>query len=80
MPKLPKHDYSVSELMEEKLYVITYKYHSVDGWFADTWSIRETNMGYALDRVSEWFDSKIDSGEWDTYKVVMIMEIEGSEE
>ena len=75
MPKIPERNYSVSELMEEKLYVVTYKYHS-DCWYADTWSIRGTNMGEALDKVSEWFDSKIDSGEWDTYKVIMIMEIE----
>ena len=41
MPMIPKHDYSVSELYEQKLYAITYCYmpsmgEQADEWCADT--------------------------------------------
>ena len=78
MPMIPKHDYSVSELDEQKLYAITYCYMpsmgaQADEWCADTWNISGcTSIGEALDKVNLWCEGCMESGSWSAYEITNI--------
>lgn len=73
MPKIPKHDYSVPELEEQKLYAVTYAYEVDGDWFADTWNITErNNIGQALEDVDRWCDGNLDAGNWTAYEIISI--------
>ena len=75
MPRIPERNFNVSELEEKKIYVVTYKYHTNDGWFVDTWHIESTNMGTALSDADYWCESQLGGNDsLDTYKIIMIME------
>ena len=73
MPKIPDHDYSVSQLEEQKLYAVTYTYE-VDGeWFADTWNITErNNIGAALEAVDAFCSANVENGNWISYEITNI--------
>lgn len=72
MPKIPEHDYSVSELDEKKLYAVTYAYEINGEWFADTWNIAGTNLGQALNDVDAFCDGNLESGNWTAYEITNI--------
>ena len=73
MPKIPKHDYSVSELEEQKLYAVTYAYEVDGDWFADTWNITgRNNIGQALEDVDKWCNKNLDAGNWTAYEIISI--------
>ena len=74
MPMIPKHDYSVSELEERKLYAVTYQYQRDSGeWFADTWNITErNNIAAALEAVDTFCNEYLESGNWIAYEITNI--------
>ena len=72
MPKIPDHDYNVSELDEKKLFSVVYQYE-IDGvWFADTWNVTEQYMSQALEKVDAFCDGNLESGNWSAYEITNI--------
>ena len=77
MPKIPEHDYTVSELDEKKLYAVSYKYQVKGEWFADTWNITERIcIGNALKAVDEFCSGNVDSRNWDAYEITNINKLQ----
>ena len=80
MPRLPKHDYSMSALEEPKLYAVTYVYETEDGWFGDTWNISgQKNIGGALEQVDNWLRNSVDQGNYVSYEIVSVTVIRRGE-
>lgn len=73
MPRIPDHDYSVSQLEEKKLYAVTYRYQVNGIWYADTWNISECkNLGEALERVDKFCDGNLNARHFDAYEITNI--------
>lgn len=62
MPKIPNHNYSVSELEEQKLWACTYRYEedNKEGRYADTWHVSAKSMGEALKIVCDYCENTAD--------------------
>ena len=79
MAQIPDHDYTVSELEEQKTYACTYVFmrRNESGKFVGTKHINAKNMGEALVEIDSYCANNVDYVmTWDYYNVKAIVEID----